>query len=68
MNEKILNIEEVVINPDSCWEKQVGYMVTTDQQQIKVLIDGDQSCCEVFGYFSEPDDLKDMVQSFYQIN
>jgi hypothetical protein len=34
-----------------------GYIIVTDKQEIKLLIDNGQSCCEQWGYFMSEDDL-----------
>ncbi len=56
--EKILNIEEVFNVEGGGMD---GYKVTTDKQEILVLISNDQSCCENWGYFSSHDEEKDFV-------
>lgn len=56
--EKILNIEEVFDH-----DGMDGYKVTTDKQEILVLISNSQNCCEQWGYFSSNDDIKDFVGS-----
>lgn len=38
-----------------------GYLVTTDQQMIRLLIDNGQSCCESWGYFLSEDDLSQFI-------
>ncbi len=40
-----------------------GYKVTTDSKEIFVLIDGYQSCCESWGYFSSDDDFEKFIGS-----
>ena len=43
--ETILSIEEIEEGGMS------GYVVKTNKQEIKLLIDSDQTCCEHWGYF-----------------
>jgi hypothetical protein len=38
-----------------------GYVVTTSNTKIMVLIDNGQSCCESWGYFSSDDDLSSFI-------
>lgn len=55
MTEIIEKIEEVEDIPDQfkeySWCKGDGYKITTNKQEIYILIDNDQSCCESWGYF-----------------
>lgn len=40
-----------------------GFLIRTDKQEIKLLIDNDQYCCEHHGYFMSEDDLQPFVGS-----
>lgn len=40
-----------------------GYMITTNKQNIYVLISSGQNCCEQYGYISFQDDLKQFIGS-----
>lgn len=51
--EKILKIEE------TSFDGKDGFVITTDQQEIKLGIDNGQCCCENWGYFMSEDDLSD---------
>jgi len=55
--EKILKIEE------TSFDGKDGFVITTDQQEIKLGIDNGQSCCENWGYFMSEDDLSEFVGS-----
>lgn len=55
--EKILKIEE------TSFDGKDGFVITTDQQEIKLGIDYDQLCCEKWGYFMSEDDLSEFVGS-----
>jgi len=61
--EKILNIEEVhnANITDSKWNTGEGYKVTTNKQEIYILISEHQGCCEQTGYFSTPDDPQEFI-------
>ena len=48
--EKIIGIDEVEKMIDD-WQRMEGYKVTTTDQEIELLIDNNQSCCESWGYF-----------------
>ena len=56
--EKIIKIEEVE-NIDG----MDGYKITTDKQEILVLIDNFQSCCEQWGYMSSEDSHNQFINS-----
>lgn len=58
MKEKILDIKE--IDNDYC-----GYVIKTDKQEIKILIDNFSRCCESWGYFSSEDDFTQFIGSDY---
>ncbi len=51
--EKILRIEET--SEKKGYSGVEGYAIITDKQTIKLLIDGEGSCCEHFGYFMSED-------------
>lgn len=57
--ETILNIEEV--SEGGHWDRKSGYKVTTDKQEIKMLIDDYQQCCEGWGYFLSEDDIQNFI-------
>lgn len=60
--EKIENIEETI------WEGFEGYWIKTNKQIIKIGISNEQACCEVFGYLTTNDDLKDFIgATFFDI-
>lgn len=60
--ETILKIEQITEKdqPNS-WSGMEGYKITTDKQEIKVLISDGQSCCENAGYFATNDDVDSFV-------
>ena len=58
--ETILKIEDLELDGDS-WCSQAGYKVTTTDQEIVLVIDNEQSCCETFGYFWCNDKVQDFV-------
>ena len=61
--EKILNIKEVqglkLHNKD--YPRYNGYLIKTNTQEISIVIDNGQSCCEVWGYLTSEDDFKDFI-------
>lgn len=60
--ETILEIKEILNEkPEGDWQSMDGYLVKTDKQDIKVLIDNHQSCCETWGYLTTNDNLEDFV-------
>jgi hypothetical protein len=61
--ELIKSIEEVENYQDEecSWSGWDGFKVTTNQQEILLLIDNCQSCCEVWGYFLSEDDIDKFV-------
>lgn len=63
--EKILRIEEIENlkhTPEDGWSSHFdGYKITTDAQEILILISNGQSCCESFGYVVSEDDVQDFV-------
>lgn len=63
--EKIVEIKEVSLigkgpkgSYETSWE---GYEVITTQQSIKLLIGGDQCCCEHYGYLMTEDAPKEFI-------
>lgn len=63
MKEKILDIKELdikEIDNDYC-----GYVIKTDKQEIKILIDNSAHCCESWGYFSSEDDFTSFIGCDY---
>lgn len=64
MKEIIKKIEEVDDIPGILeYSLGEGYRITTNRQEIYVLIGNEQSCCESFGYFSAEDDLSTFIGS-----
>lgn len=60
--EKILKIEEATwAEGDSKYSSMEGYLITTDQQEIKIGISNGQSCCENAGYLTTNDNIQDFV-------
>lgn len=57
--EHILKIEEYT-EVEPCGSMS-GYIITTNKQVIKLLMDDTQQCCEDFGYFMSEDDLSEFV-------
>lgn len=55
MKEIIEKIEESDLNGFD------GYVITTNERVIKLLIDNSQCCCESWGYCDTADDLKDFI-------
>jgi hypothetical protein len=55
MKEKILSVHEV---RQKGWD---GYLIKTTKQEIKLLIDNEQCCCESWGYFLSEDDFEDFI-------
>lgn len=53
--EKILRIEEIDLH------ERAGYLVVTDKQEIKLLIEDLPNCCENWGYFMSEDTLDDYI-------
>lgn len=51
--EKILNIEECFgfNGVEDAWCEQDGFKITTTEQEIYLVIDNMQCCCENWGYF-----------------
>jgi len=58
--EKIIGIDEIEIEIDG-WQGMAGYKVVTTDQEIDLLIDNMQSCCERWGYFWCNDNPQDFV-------
>ena len=73
--EKIMVIETIEKTIDG-WESMEGYKVITTDQEIELLIDNGQSCCERWGYFwcnDKPQDfigaeLRDIVLTDRELN
>jgi hypothetical protein len=57
--ETILKIEKVydIKPPTRSWGECDGYKITTNKQEIFLLISNGQSCCESWGYFMSDDNL-----------
>ncbi len=62
-NEKILKIEQIENHEVGEYYSCDGYKITTDKQEILILISNGQSCCESWGYFSSNDDFSDFIGS-----
>ena len=59
---KILSITEVeYLKFNEGWSDFDGYKVVTEQEEILCLIHNGRNCCEVWGYFSSPDDPSDFI-------
>lgn len=62
--ERILNIEEVKnVKLDGEYGSHDGYKITTDSQEVLILISNGQDCCEYWGYFSSEDDYREFINS-----
>lgn len=63
--EKILNIEECFgFTVKDSWGEQDGFKITTTEQEIYLVIDNMQCCCENWGYFmSEEKDINKFIGS-----
>lgn len=60
--ETIIDIEDRSMeHPTENWGSYSGYVVTTDQQKIKIGIYDKQCCCENWGYMASNDNLKDFI-------
>ena len=57
--ETILRIEEVT--EGKSYSTMSGYRVVTEQQDITLLIDDNQNCCEQWGYFWCNDDPDEFI-------
>lgn len=55
--EKIIKIEKVDDNSG------LGYLFTTDQQVISILIDNGSSCCESWGMICTEDDIEYFINA-----
>ena len=60
--ERILKIEDTTKHEDS-WQYKAGYKVITTEQEIELLIDNEQSCCENWGYFWCNDNPQDFIDA-----
>lgn len=48
--------------PDTTYQVPYqGYKITTTQQEILLLIEADQQCCEVWGYLMSEDNLDEFI-------
>ena len=59
MSNKILKIEEVTIGEGFRLEE--GYKIVTEKNEILLLIDGYQQCCESWGYACTDENLEDYI-------
>jgi hypothetical protein len=57
--EKIISITEHQTGAMYC--NKEGYKIITDKQEITMLIDAEQSCCESWGYLMSQDDFSDFI-------
>ena len=66
---KIISITEVFSDsgneePSDEWSGYFnGFVIKTETETIKLLIDNRQDCCEQWGYFLSEDDTKDFIDS-----
>ena len=60
MTELITKIEPIK-EKGEYWGNDAGFKITTDDQEIKLLIDDDANCCESWGYFLTEDDTEQFV-------
>jgi hypothetical protein len=66
MTEVIQSITEIETTRQSDWNDDIensyeGYRITTDEQEIYLLINSEQSCCERWGYFLCNDELDEFI-------
>jgi len=60
--EIIKNIEEITEKTlEGGWDCYDGYKITTDKQEILLLISNGQNCCENWGYFMSNDNINDFI-------
>ncbi len=62
--ETILRIEDTVFKDKDSMGYEVeyaGYVITTDEQVIKIGVSTEQDCCEKPGHFSSADNLDDFI-------
>lgn len=61
--EKILKIEECFgfDGIKDAWCEQDGFKITTTEQEIYLVIDNIQCCCENFGYFMSEDNIDNFI-------
>lgn len=61
--EKILKIEECLgfDGVEDAWCEQDGFKITTTEQEIYLVIDNMQCCCENFGYFMSEDNIDNFI-------
>lgn len=57
--EIIKSIEEVEMGKG--YETWAGYKITTSKQEILLIIDDEQSCCETWGYLLSEDDTEKFI-------
>lgn len=60
-SERIISIEESHSIENGSWEEYEGFIITTNEQIIKLAISGGQSCCENSGYFMSEDNINDFI-------
>lgn len=63
--EKILTIEECFEfdGIKEAWCEQDGFKITTTEQEIYLVMDNMQCCCENFGYFMSEDNIDNFIGS-----
>ena len=64
MSEVILKIEQVIdykIDGSEYSCTYDGFTIKTNKQEILLLIDNDQQCCENWGYFISNDNVSDFI-------
>ena len=59
--EEIKEIKE--ISEGKNYNSFSGYLIRTNEQEIKMLISGGQQCCECWGYFLTEDDVESFIGS-----
>ncbi len=46
-----------------CDKDEEGFVIVTNKQEIEILIDSYQACCEKWGYITSEDDFEDYIGS-----
>lgn len=69
MKEIIEEIEVVhdleIENNKYSWIRYGGYVIRTNNQIIKIIIDNEQNCCENWGYIASEQDFKKFIGAEY---
>lgn len=64
MENKLLQTKETILAISEYEEGwQEGFAIVTEDQEIKLMIDNDQCCCENWGYFMTEDNLEKFIGS-----